>query len=318
MRAITVSEYGAEAKLTDMPDPEPGPGQVLVAITAAGVNPIDRSLADGAFEAMIPGTFPFILGTDFAGVIAAVGDGARKFVSGEEVFGQILIAPLGSAGTYAEQVVVNEDAPLARVPDGLDLVVAAALPGAGGTALQIAESLTPLSGKSVLLVGAAGGVGSFATQFLANAGARVIAVARAGAAQRMSAYGAVETIDYTLVSVSDSLRASHPGGVDVLIDVANDVDGFAELASLVRPGGTALTTRSVAAIEGLASREVAGVNFRGDVSSDLLKRLADDVVSGRIVDPPITRLPLDEAPTLGRNTLAPGKTVITIGTRTRS
>jgi NADPH:quinone reductase len=312
MRAITVSEYGAEARLAEMPDPKAGQGQVLVRIAVAGVNPIDRRLADGAFQATMPARFPFILGSDFAGIIEAVGDGGRKFVPGEEVFGEILIAPLGSAGTYAEHVAVNEDAPLARVPDGLDLVVAAALPGAGGTALQIAESLTPLRGKTVLLVGAAGGVGSFAIQFLARAGAHVIAVARANSADRLRDYGAVETIDYTLASVADSVRATHADGVDVLIDVANDADGFAELASFVRRGGTALTTRSVADAEGLASREVAGVNFRGDITSDLLERLADEVVSGRIVAPPITRLPLEEAPTLGRSALAPGKTVITI------
>jgi NADPH:quinone reductase len=232
MRAITVSEYGAATKLTDMPDPKPGPGQVLVRIAAAGVNPIDRRLADGAFQAMMPASFPFILGTDLAGVIEAVGDGASKFVPGEEVFGEILIAPLGSAGTYAERVAVNEDAPLARVPKGLELTMAAALPAAGGSALQIVESLDSLRGKTVLLVGAAGGVGSFATQFAANAGAHVIAVARTDAANRMLDYGAAETVDHMQASVAEVVRRTHPDGIDVLIDVANDADG--------RSGGGAL------------------------------------------------------------------------------
>ena len=88
---------------------------------------------------------------------------------GDELFGQLLIAPPGSAGTYAEYVAVTEEAPLARVPDGLDPVVAAALPTAGGTGLALVASLGPLAGKSVLIVGAGGGVGSFATQFAVNA-----------------------------------------------------------------------------------------------------------------------------------------------------
>jgi NADPH2:quinone reductase len=312
MRAITVSEYGAAPTLTDVPDPRPGPGQVLIRIEAAGVNPIDRRLADGAFQAMMPGRFPFILGSDLAGVIEEVGQGTSRFLPGDAVFGEILIAPLGSAGTYAEQVAVTEDAPLVRVPTGLDLTVAAALPGAGGAALQIAESLEPLNGKTVLMVGAAGGVGSFATQFAANAGAHVIAVARASAADRLHAYGAAETVDHTAGSVPDAVRRTHPDGIDVLVDLASDVHGFAALASLVNPGGTALTTRSVADTEALASGEVVGVNFRANISSDLLEQLIDLVVSGRIVVPPITRIDLADAPALDTNAHAGGKRVITM------
>lgn len=285
---------------------------MLIRIVAASVNPIDRKLADGMLQAAIPGSFPFILGSDLAGVVEAVGEGVWRFALGEEVFGNILVAPLGSAGTYAERVAVAEDAPLARVPKGLDLTVAAALPGAGGSALQITERLGPLRGKTVLLIGAAGGVGSFATQFAANAGAHVIAVARTDAADRMRAYGAAETLDHTARPVPDVVQRTHPDGIDVLIDLANDADGFATLASLVSPGGTALTTLSVADTEALASHEVAGVNFRADIGSDLLERLAEMVVSGRIVAPPITRVALDDAPALNRNAPANGKTVITL------
>ena len=226
------------------------------------------------------------------------------------MFGQLLIAPLGSAGTYAEYVAVTEDAPLARVPKGLDPTIAAALPTAGATALQIVESLGPLTGKVLLIVGAAGGVGSFATQLAASAGAHVIAVARAEAEDRMRGYGAAETIDHTAVSVPDAVKRTHPDGIDVLVDVASDADAFATLASLVRPGGTALTPRYVADTEALASRDVAGVNFRVDMSSEVLERLLDAVVSGRLAVPPITRIELDDVPALNRNAHANGKTVI--------
>ena len=96
--------------------------------------------------------------------IAALRSIARaRFVLGDEVFGQLVVPPLGSAGTYAERVAVSQDANLARVPHGMDLVTAAALPTAGGTALDIADRLGPLGGKTVLINGAAGGIGSFLT-----------------------------------------------------------------------------------------------------------------------------------------------------------
>lgn len=312
MRAITVNEYGATPALTEVPDPEPGSDQVLIKVRAAGVNPIDRAIADGALKEMMPASFPLILGADLAGVVEAVGEEATRFTRGDEVFGLLMIPPLGSTGTYAEHVAVGEDAPLARVPKGLDPVVAAALPGAGATALAIVESLEPLSGKTVLLVGAGGGVGSFATQLAANAGAHVIAVARASANDRMRTYGAAETVDHTAVSVPDALERTHPDGIDVLIDLANDGDDFAALASLVRRGGTAVTTRYAADTEELASHGVTGLNFRLEVSSELLEQIADAVVSGRIVVPPITRIQLDDASALNGRPITAGKTVIAL------
>src|ERR1700694_5544045 len=104
MRAVTVSEYGGAPALTDMPDPQPGPGQVLIKIQAAGMNPMDRNLANGAMKAATPASFPFILGSDLAGVVEAVGEGAAKFKSGDELFGPLLSAPLARAGTYADDV----------------------------------------------------------------------------------------------------------------------------------------------------------------------------------------------------------------------
>jgi len=122
--------------------------------------------------------------------------------------------------------------------------------------------LEPLDGKTVLIVGAGGGVGSFATQFAANAGARVIANVRATAAERMRGYGASETIDHTAVSLPDAVRAAHPDGIDALIDVASDPAGFAVVASLVRAGGTAVTTKYVADLDALAAAGGHGDQLR--------------------------------------------------------
>ncbi|HEX4431111.1 MAG TPA: alcohol dehydrogenase catalytic domain-containing protein, partial [Frankiaceae bacterium] len=178
MRAVTVTEYGATPAMAEVATPEPGPRQVLIKLRAAGMNPMDRTLASGAWKPM-PATFPMVLGADGAGVVEQLGEGASRFALGDDLFGQLLIPPLGSAGTYAEYVAITEDAPLARVPSGLDDVVAAALPTVGGTGLELVELLEPLAGKTVLIVGAGGGVGSFATQFAAKAGGNVIANVRA-------------------------------------------------------------------------------------------------------------------------------------------
>jgi NADPH:quinone reductase len=208
-------------------------------------------------------------------------------------------------------VAVGQDAPLARIPAGLDPVTAAALPTVGVTAMQIAESLAPLDGKIVLIVGAAGGVGSFLTQFAAQAGAHVDAVAPPAEAERMTGYGAAETVDRAAMPLPEAIARTHPDGIDVLVDVASDAGQFAALAGHVRPGGTAVTTRYVADQQTLARAGVTGVNFALSMTAPLLDRLAARVAAGSIVPPPITRVSLDEVPALlGRPT--EGKTVITM------
>jgi NADPH2:quinone reductase len=314
MRAVTVSAYGSAPVLGEVPTPQPAPGQVLIKVRAAGMNPMDLTLSSGDWRPL-PATFPMVLGADAAGVVESVGEGATRYSPGDDLFGQLLIAPLGSAGTYAEYVAVAEDAPLARVPNGVDDIVAAALPTAGGAGLALVDSVKPISGKTVLIVGAGGGVGSFATQFAARAGANVIANARASAAGRMRGYGAAETIDHTEVSLPEAVRPAHPDGIDALIDVASDADDFAELASLVRPGGTAVTTKYVADPEALAAVGVTGINFVLNETTELLERVAEAVVTGRIDPPPITRITLDEAPAAlsrARTGHADGKTVIAL------
>jgi len=312
MRAITVSEYGASPAVTELPRPQPGPGQVLIAVQAAGMNPMDVQIADGGWKDRMPATFPMVLGADLAGAVEEAGPGAIRFGPGDAVFGQLLIPPLGSAGTYAEYVAVSEDVPLAHVPAGLDPVTAAALPTAGGTAMAIAESLAPLDGKTVLIVGAAGGVGSFLTQLAAGAGAHIDASAPLAEAGRMKGYGAAEMIDRAR-PLPEAIAQAHPDGIDVLIDLASDAGQFAALAGHVRPGGTAVTTRYVADQESLATAGVTGVNFQLPMNVSLLDRLATAVVDGIIVAPPITRLSLGKVPALlSKHGRAEGKTVITM------
>lgn len=314
MRAVTVTAYGASPAVAEIPTPQPGPGQVLIKLRAAAMNPMDSTLASGAWKPM-PATFPMVLGADGAGVVEKLGDGASRFSVGDDLFGQLLIPPLGSAGTYAEYVAVTEDAPLARVPGGLDASVAAALPTAGGTGLALVDLLEPLTGKTVLIVGAGGGVGSFATQFAVNAGGQVTANVRAQDVERVRAYGAARTIVHTEEPLPDAVRQAHPDGIDVLVDLASDAAGFAELASLVNPGGTAVTTLYAADEQALRLRGITGINFVLQPSSELFGRVAEAVADGHIVAPPITRISLEEAPAIvnpEHARPASGKTVITL------
>jgi NADPH:quinone reductase-like Zn-dependent oxidoreductase len=237
-----------------------------------------------------------VLGVDGAGTVDSLGEGVTRFSLGERIFGQLLLAPIGSTGTYAEYVAVTAEAPLAAVPKGLDLIEAAAVPTVGGTGLTLVESLEPLEDKTVLVVGAGGGVGSFATQFAVIAGARVIANVRAPDEERVRSYGVAETVDHNTVPVAEAVRRAHPDGIDVLIDLASDAESFASLASLVRPGGAAVSTRYVADTRALSASGVRGVNFVLRQTSEVLKRVADDLIDRRIVPPPVTRIALDEVP----------------------
>jgi NADPH:quinone reductase len=314
MLAVTVTEYGATPAVANIPTPEPGPGQLLLKLRAAGMNPMDGTLASGAWRPM-RATFPMVLGADGAGVVEQLGEGASRFAVGDDLFGQLLIAPLGSAGTYAEYVAVTENATLASVPRGLDDVVAAALPTVGMTGLALADLVEPLVDKTVLIVGAGGGVGSLATQVASNAGANVIANVRARDAERMLAYGATETLNDRADALPRAVRRTHPDGIDVLIDLVSDAAGFAALASLVKSGGTAVTTRYVADEAALGASGVTGINFALPASSELLERVAEAVAGGRLVAPPITRISLEEAPAAldpAQARSVSGKTVITL------
>src|SRR5258708_6325691 len=120
MRAVTVSYYGASPVVVDLPTPAAGPGQILIKLAAAGMNPMDAQLASGRWRPA-PATFPMVLGVDGAGIVDALGEGAMGFSLGERVFGQLLLAPISSAGTYADYVAVTEQAPLAPIPTQPDL-----------------------------------------------------------------------------------------------------------------------------------------------------------------------------------------------------
>lgn len=314
MRAVTVNHFGECPQLREVTTPSAGPGQLLIRLAAAGVNPIDVKLASGEWRPA-PAIFPMVLGIDGAGVIEAIGEGTTRFLPGDQVFGQFFLPPVGVSGTYAEYVAVTSEMPLARLPDGLDPAVAASAPTAGGTGLGLIDLLEPLDDQAVLVIGAAGGVGTFTTQFAVNAGAKVIANVNAAAESRMRAYGVTETVIRTQASVKEALGRSHPEGVDVLIDLVSDAKVFASNASLVRPGGRAVTTQYVANLEALQASGICGANFALRVTRDLLERVAQAISGGEILEPPVTRVRLEDVPDMirtGTHPRAGGKMVIVL------
>jgi NADPH:quinone reductase len=314
MRAISVSEYQGDARLGEHDKPTAGPGEILIKVQAAGMNPIDQAIASGAFSEVYPATFPLILGVDVAGVVEVVGDGPGPYSIGDRVFGQLLKPPIGLSGAYAEYATVAMDANLAIVPDAVSSEVAATLPTPGVTALQLARSLEPSAAKTIALIGAGGAVGGMFSQLLVASGARVLAVVLPLQADRVRSYGA-EVMDST-ATPTDHIRRAAPNGVDVLVDLVSDPEQFAALADIVRPGGTAISTRYAGDIESLAKKDLHGVNFRVEMTTADLQALASLTASGQLVPPPIRAVRFEDVPNLlngggdgfdGRNVLRPEK-----------
>jgi NADPH:quinone reductase-like Zn-dependent oxidoreductase len=174
MRALHVPAAGDQPRLSDLPVPTPGEGQVLVRVKAAGLNPFDNAVANGMMAAMMPHEYPVVIGRDAAGIVEAVGHGVTEVAAGDEVFGHVLLAPPIHAGTLADYAVLPAAAVSAK-PAGLDFVTAAAIPLAGGAAVAVIDAIEAEPGQTVLVNGASGGVGSFVVQLLSARGITVVA-----------------------------------------------------------------------------------------------------------------------------------------------
>ncbi|WP_405901847.1 NADP-dependent oxidoreductase [Streptomyces sp. NBC_00656] len=212
--------------------PEPGLGEILVRVEAAGVNPVDwRTRADGGLGTL--GHPPFVLGWDVAGTVEATGPGVTLFKPSDRVMGMPRFPY--EAGTYAE-FVTGPARQFVHAPDRLGHTEAAALPLAGLTAWQaLTEAAAHGEGKHVLVHGAAGGVGHLAVQIAAAQGARVTAMARTAHHERLRALGAEEAVDYTGTEL-----ALTGAQVDTVIDTIGGSCTEQSLEAL-RPGGTLVT-----------------------------------------------------------------------------
>ncbi|MEE6266834.1 NADP-dependent oxidoreductase [Streptomyces diastatochromogenes] len=313
MRAVAVNAFGADPQLMELPQPEPGPGEVLVRLAAAGLNPVDWKLADGMFGEAVHAKFPLVLGADGAGEVVAVGSGVRRFTVGDPVFGQFQ-RPDRGGGSYAEFAVADEGA-IALAARSVTYATSAAVPTAGMTAYNLVEETRIGEGRQVLIVGATGGVGTFLTQIAAGRGAEVIATARPAKAELMRTLGAAETVDHTAGPIADQVLASRPDGVDVLIDMTSDAAGFVELTRTVRDGGVAVSLIGSADADVLTEHNLRGFNFVNRPSPQLLEILAGHLDAGRLTVLVGLEVPLEEAPealAASRTGRAQGKTVLAI------
>jgi NADPH:quinone reductase-like Zn-dependent oxidoreductase len=212
-RTVQFSEYGGTdvLRVVDAPDLSAGPGQVRVAVRAAGINPIDSKILHGFMAEVMPLTLPAGLGSDLAGVVDEVGADVTKFELGDEVVGSSL-TPALSESTLADP------ANLVIKPPNISWEVAGGVAGAGGTAWTVLNKLGIRAGETLLIHAAAGGVGTFAVQLAVVRGARVI-----GTASERN-FGYLRSIGAEPVSYGDGLleriRAIAPNGVDAVLDAS--------------------------------------------------------------------------------------------------
>ncbi|MCP3425363.1 NADP-dependent oxidoreductase [Rothia sp. AR01] len=221
MKAMTYERFGdsSELSLTEQPLPKVGPGEVLVKVHAAGINPVDWKAMSGGLDPMIETQFPAIPGWDVAGTVAAKGIDSPGFEEGDEVIAYARKDWI-HGGTFAEYVSVPLRA-LARKPHNLTWEQAAGLPLAGLTAYQVLTRSDLEEGSTVLIHGASGGVGSMGVQIAVAAGARVIGTASAKNHDYLRQLGA-EPVEYG-EGLVDRVRELAPDGVDIVADFVGGV-----------------------------------------------------------------------------------------------
>lgn len=314
MKAVAVKSFRSTPEMIDVSAPQPKPGEILVRLSVAGMNPFDWKVADGALEGQVPANFPLVLGFDGAGTVEAAGAGAKRFKVGDQVFGQFWQVPLGS-GTYAEFCAVSENAPIARKPKSLSMADAAALPTAGMAALDLLEKSGLRASDTVLIVGATGGVGQFLTQLASQQGLRVIATGTPNDVAMLRGLGAAVFVDFTRGNLTQQVRQQFPNGIEGLLDLAGDAAAFAQCAQLVREGGVALTTNYVADEKALAKSKLRGGNFVLAANPELVERLGTSAGNGKLKIAIQKRVPFNEAVAAvaaAKTGQARGKTVIMI------
>ncbi len=306
MKAVRIHAYGHSDQIhvEEVSQPTPGPRQVLVKIRDAGVNPIDWKIREGYMASAVPRQFPFTLGQDFCGEVLALGSNVTDIEAGDEVYGF-------ANGTYAEYAVATPDL-IASKPDTVDDAVAAALPTPGVTALQIVNNIVkPQPNQAILIHGAAGGVGSIATQLCIARGARVIATASIADAAYLTSLGVAEVIDYRSEKFEAKVR-----DIDAVIDLVGK-DTFARSLGVMRGSGLIVTTVGpTEPAKGHPVRAVHIVAKRNQADLEELARLVDEGV----VEPRGARvLPLEaarEAQDLSQAGRAPEKLVLDTHWRT--
>jgi NADPH:quinone reductase-like Zn-dependent oxidoreductase len=304
-RAVIQEQFGGPEVLEvrDVAEPHAGPGEVRIRVAAAGLNPVDWKVAASAEAAARFGVaLPAGFGNDFAGVIDEVGDGVTGFAAGDRVYG-------GARGhAVADYTVVQPGtSPLLHTPDGVDDITASTLVVAGRTADAVVTTIGVRAGDTVLIGGAAGGVGVFVVQLAARAGARVIGTASPGAFEFLRGLGA-EPVAYG-DGLADRVRALAPQGVTAAADMVGTETAQVALELGVQPGRIA----TIAA----GGSPPAGVRATGGMNATpgALDRIAAAIAAGEFVVPIAATFPIEQARAaveLQRAGHVHGKVVITL------
>jgi NADPH:quinone reductase-like Zn-dependent oxidoreductase len=283
MRAVVLHEYGGPEKLRyeDVEDPVAGEGEVLVRVTASSVNPIDYKLRSGAMKDFQPLELPAILGRDISGIVREVGAGVSGFAPGDKVMA------LGDKA-YAELAVVAAS-DLTHVPEGLDLVEAAALPLVTLTGEQLITRGTKIqSGQTVLVTGAVGGVGRSAVWTAKKAGAVVIAGVRKSQVKEAETLGAD-----SVLALDDKAAMEKLGFVDAVADTVGH-ETAEKLLGKVKQGGVFASVLGPPANAGM-NPTVKIEAIRTVPDAKMLRTLAKDAAAGKLVIPIDRMVPLADA-----------------------
>ncbi|MDG3015312.1 NADP-dependent oxidoreductase [Speluncibacter jeojiensis] len=260
-------DAGTQAML-DLPKPEPGPGQILVKVHAAGVNPVDWKIRSGLLSGAMTLQFPAVLGREVAGTVAALGPGVERYEIGDEIFGNT-----GAEGGYTEYTLVRTDA-IARKPPTVSFIDAAALPVAAATAYDAIEQLQLRAGDTLLINGAGGGVGAAATQIARYRGVGVVGTASAAKHGFVAALGAMP-ITYG-DGVAERLHEAAPNGVTAILDLVGG-DALREVAGAANDSHLIVTTADP---ETAAS--LGGAYIERGTLADTLARIAELAAHGSL------------------------------------
>ena len=283
MKAVRFEEYGGVdvLKVVDVPKPEPGPGQVLVRLEAAGINPGEAKIRDGLLHSLYPATFPSGEGSDLAGVVAETGPGVTGWSAGDEVIGYT-----DNRASHAEYVGV-EARNLTAKPAGLPWEVAGALFVAGATAYAAVRAVTLTEGDTVVVSGAAGGVGSIAVQLARLAGATVIGLASEVQHEWLTGHGVI-AVTYG-DGVADRIRQV-TGKVDAFIDTVGG--DYVELALSL--GVVPARIDTIARFDAVQKYGVKGDGNAAGASASVLAELAGLIVDGKLEVPIAWTFPLSQ------------------------
>lgn len=283
-RAVRFAEYGGidVLNVVEVPRPVPAEGEVLVQVKAAGINPGEAAIRQGLMHERWPATFPSGEGSDLAGIVEEVGPGVTGVAAGDEVIGFT-----EQRASHAEYVVV-EAAHLVRKPPAVSWEVAGALFVAGTTAYAAVRAVHPARGETVVVSGAAGGVGSIAVQLARNTGATVIGLAGEGNHAWLAEHGVVP-VRYDEPGLAQRIRDAAEGPIDAFIDTFGH--GYVDLA--LELGVPADRIDTIIDFEAVEKHKVKAEGNAAAANAAVLGELADELAAGRLELPIAAVYPLD-------------------------